>query len=240
VGERTYHHGDLRRALLDAAIEVIADAGPAALSLRDLARRAGVSHAGPTHHFRDKPGLLTALATEGFDLLAETLLAVTAISHAATTPTPHAATTPTPHAATTPTPHAPTTPTPHAPTTPTPHAPTTPIGGSLLELGVVYVQFAAEHRAHFEVMFRPDLYRAADPVLVQARQRAEQALRGSTSHVVGPDDGDRPDEVREAGVAVWALAHGFATLWLSGALSQAPGVDPATAARTLLGRLSKP
>jgi AcrR family transcriptional regulator len=208
VGERTYHHGDLRRALLDAAIEVIADAGPAALSLRDLARRAGVSHAGPTHHFRDKPGLLTALATEGFDLLAETLLAATAISH--------------------------------APTTPTPHAPTTPTGGSLLELGVVYVQFAAEHRAHFEVMFRPDLYRAADPVLVQARQRAEQALRGSTSHVVGSDDGDRPDEVREAGVAVWALAHGFAMLWLSGALSQAPGVDPATAARTLLSRLSKP
>lgn len=45
--ERTYHHGDLRRAILAAALDVIAADGPAALSLRDLARRAGVSHAAP-------------------------------------------------------------------------------------------------------------------------------------------------------------------------------------------------
>ena len=67
---RGYHHGDLPRALLAAAAEAIAEFGPAALSLRDLARRAGVSHAAPTHHFGDKAGLLTALAVEGFDLLA--------------------------------------------------------------------------------------------------------------------------------------------------------------------------
>ena len=61
-----YHHGNLRRALLDAALESIAAAGPAALSLRELARRVGVSHAAPAHHFGDKAGLLTALATEGY------------------------------------------------------------------------------------------------------------------------------------------------------------------------------
>src|SRR4051812_45612769 len=49
-----YHHGDLRRALLDTALEAIAEHGPVAISLRELARRAGVSHAAPTHHFRDK------------------------------------------------------------------------------------------------------------------------------------------------------------------------------------------
>jgi len=67
---RPYHHGDLRRAILTAALDVIAADGPAALSLRDLARRAGVSHAAPAHHFRDRTGLLTAIAAEGFGLLA--------------------------------------------------------------------------------------------------------------------------------------------------------------------------
>lgn len=68
-----YHHGDLRRALLDTALEAIDEHGPAAVSLRDVARRAGVSHAAPTHHFRDKAGLLTALAAEGWSLLADSL-----------------------------------------------------------------------------------------------------------------------------------------------------------------------
>ncbi|MET9723254.1 TetR/AcrR family transcriptional regulator [Streptomyces zaomyceticus] len=71
----TYHHGDLRQAVLAAALDVIAAEGPGALSLRDLARRAGVSHAAPAHHFKDRTGLLTALAAEGYGLLAETLAA---------------------------------------------------------------------------------------------------------------------------------------------------------------------
>jgi AcrR family transcriptional regulator len=68
-----YHHGDLRRALLDTALEAVGEQGPAAVSLRDIARRAGVSHAAPTHHFRDKTALLTALAAEGWSLLADAL-----------------------------------------------------------------------------------------------------------------------------------------------------------------------
>jgi AcrR family transcriptional regulator len=71
---RPYHHGDLRRAVLDAAVAAIAESGPAALSLRDLARRAEVSHAAPAHHFGDKAGVLTALAAEGYALLADALL----------------------------------------------------------------------------------------------------------------------------------------------------------------------
>lgn len=73
MGERGYHHGDLRRALLTAAVEVIREAGPGAVNLRELARRTGVSHAAPQHHFGDKVGLLTALAQEGYELLAEAL-----------------------------------------------------------------------------------------------------------------------------------------------------------------------
>jgi AcrR family transcriptional regulator len=70
-----YHHGDLRRSILDAALRVIAADGPGAVSLRDLARQAGVSHAAPAHHFGNKTGLLTAIAVEGYQLLGEALSA---------------------------------------------------------------------------------------------------------------------------------------------------------------------
>lgn len=68
----SYHHGHLRATLMAAALEAIADDGPMNLSLRDLARRAGVSHAAPAHHFGDKAGLMAAIAAEGWDLLADT------------------------------------------------------------------------------------------------------------------------------------------------------------------------
>lgn len=63
---RPYHHGDLRAALLRAAEDEITAHGVEGFSLRAVARRAGVSHAAPAHHFRDADGLLTALAAEGF------------------------------------------------------------------------------------------------------------------------------------------------------------------------------
>ena len=67
VGE--HFAGDLRRALLEAAVATLDEVGADGLSLREVARRAGVSHAAPAHHFSDKAGLLTAVATEGFAML---------------------------------------------------------------------------------------------------------------------------------------------------------------------------
>lgn len=74
-GSRPYHHGDLRRALVDAAAQVLARDGPQALSLRAVAREAGVSPAAPYHHFKDKSDLLNALAEEGFHALGDALKA---------------------------------------------------------------------------------------------------------------------------------------------------------------------
>lgn len=71
--KRSYHHGDLRRALLAAATAEIDDVGPAAVSVRRVAARAGVTHTAAAHHFGDKRGLLTALATEGHRTLAEAM-----------------------------------------------------------------------------------------------------------------------------------------------------------------------
>ncbi|MFG2727831.1 TetR/AcrR family transcriptional regulator [Streptomyces canus] len=64
---RPYHHGDLRAALLARAEETLRDKGQAALSLRELARDLGVSHAAPSRHFKDKQALLDALALIGFE-----------------------------------------------------------------------------------------------------------------------------------------------------------------------------
>jgi AcrR family transcriptional regulator len=64
--EKPYHHGDLRAALLKAAEEELTERGMEGFSLRSVAKRAGVSHAAPAHHFKDAKGLLTALAAEGF------------------------------------------------------------------------------------------------------------------------------------------------------------------------------
>ncbi|MEO3384848.1 TetR/AcrR family transcriptional regulator [Mesorhizobium sp. CAU 1741] len=67
----TYHHGDLRRALLVAAEAELAEKGTERFTLRACAKRAGVSHAAPAHHFGDVEGLLSALAADGFRRFAE-------------------------------------------------------------------------------------------------------------------------------------------------------------------------
>lgn len=68
-----YHHGDLRAALIHATEALLAEKGPDAFSLREVARRAGVSPAAPAHHFGDAAGLLTAVATLGFEGLTQAL-----------------------------------------------------------------------------------------------------------------------------------------------------------------------
>jgi len=170
--KRAYHHGDLRRAVLVAAAQMIAEGGPSQLNLREVARRAGVSHAAPAYHFGDKPGLLTALATQGYEMLADSLAAAPASD------------------------------------------------SELKEMGVRYVEFAVEHPAHFEVMFRPDLYRPDDPDLVAARTRAREQLHAGVGTV---PTRRRGDDTRTAGLAAWLLAHGFATLWRSGSLAPVVG-----------------
>jgi AcrR family transcriptional regulator len=175
---RPYHHGDLRPALLAAAVEAIGQAGPAAMSLRQVARRAGVSHAAAAYHFGDKAGLLTAVAAQGYRMLAQELQDAR------------------------------------------------DAGRGFLEMGVAYVRFAVRHRAHFEVMYRPELYHPDHAEVRQARSATAVLLYGT----------DRPDAGQlAAGAAAWSLVHGLATLWLNGNLPAGLGSDPEEITR-LVGR----
>jgi AcrR family transcriptional regulator len=69
VTEQRYHHGNLRSALLERAAQTVDERGVQALSLRELAREAGVSHGAPRRHFPDRQALLDALAEDGFERL---------------------------------------------------------------------------------------------------------------------------------------------------------------------------
>jgi AcrR family transcriptional regulator len=71
---KPYHHGDLRRALLDATLQLIEEQGPQGFTLRAAARRAGVTAGATYHHFKDKEDLVAAVAEEGFQLLRKELI----------------------------------------------------------------------------------------------------------------------------------------------------------------------
>ena len=177
-----YHHGDLRRAVLDRAVQVIASDGPEALSLRALAADLGVSHTAPRHHFVSRQGLLTAIAAEGFRELATRMNRVR--DH----------------------------------------------GGSFLDVGVVYVEFALDRPAHFAVMFAPTVLDQTDPELTAAMDATFGLLRQGVDELPGP----AREDAAAAVIASWSLVHGLATLALNGNLDRA-GVRALVAGGDLLG-----
>src|ERR1700742_3950916 len=79
--ERPYHHGDLRRVIVKAALEILRETQSLEFSLRELARRAGVSHNAPYKHFADKRELLAAVSAVGFELLAKRMAEATKELH---------------------------------------------------------------------------------------------------------------------------------------------------------------
>ncbi|HEY6362597.1 MAG TPA: TetR/AcrR family transcriptional regulator [Vicinamibacterales bacterium] len=83
---RAYHHGDLRATLLGEVEGIIREQGIGVVSIREVARRARVSHAAPAHHFGNKSGLLTAFAVQGYERLAEMVQAMVAAARATSPP----------------------------------------------------------------------------------------------------------------------------------------------------------
>jgi AcrR family transcriptional regulator len=179
---RPYHHGHLRRALLDAALQVLTDQGLASLTLRAVARQAGVSEAAPYHHFASKAALVEALVIETLQQLAQALQeAVQA------TPGP-------------------------------------PLD-QLVATGVAYVRFATDHRASFQILYRPelrDLSRPEPDADGIARSPIERggmaAYRVLLDAIVACQQAGEvvPGDPLPLALTAWATVHGLAQLLLDG------------------------
>jgi AcrR family transcriptional regulator len=161
----------LREVVLKAAVDHIADHGPDGLSFRQVAQAAGVSHQAPYHHFTDRKGIFEAIASEGYQLLTESMLDV--LGRDADDP-----------------------------------------AAALLE---AYVIFALDHRGHFRVMFRPDLCAIADnPELARVADASFDVLVDFVRETLGSKASLA--DIRARASAMWALAHGLATLLIDGPL----------------------
>jgi AcrR family transcriptional regulator len=184
-----HHHGALRRALLDAVAEVVLESGPEAVSLRECARRAGVSHSAAAPHFGDKRGLLTAFATEGNERLAAAMEAAVAALPTAETPAARP-----------------------AETSPARLAATSP--ARLAATGRGYIAFARANPAHFRLMFRTDLIDQSDPAWLAAATRSFQILSDAMA-AFAPDMDERGRRARLT--LAWSAVHGFCALRAEGA-----------------------
>jgi AcrR family transcriptional regulator len=185
---KAYHHGGLRRVLIDAAVEAIAAHGIEALNLRRLAAQAGVTAGAPYHHFPSREQLLRAVAEEGFGQLAADLIAARDAAPAKA-------------------------------------------GARLEALGRAYVNFAISHPGYFRAMFHGDA-NSAGPT--ETGLRAFHLLRDAVlacQEAGAAPPGDPAPLV----LAAWSAVHGFATLWIDGALPF-EGLEPQRMAPEL-GRL---
>lgn len=163
--KRAYHHGDLRRALLDEAIRFLGRGDVTALTMGQVAKLAGVSSGAPYHHFADKPALLGALAEEGFS----ELLVRMQESERCGDPLDR-----------------------------------------LRSLAAAYLAFAAEHPAHYRVMFLPDVADRERFAALHDKTMLALEKLVITMHAVDPT---APREtIVERSIAVWAAVHGFASL----------------------------
>lgn len=167
---KSFHHGDLRQALVNAALELLRTQEPSGLSLREVARRAGVTTGAPYHHFATRADLLLAVALEGFSALGSTLARAEAQGANAEE--------------------------------------------ALYRRVLAYLKFAAEHLAHYRVMFDEALREAAAVADFETVSRAGFAALVEAVRRVRPRL--EPEALEALAFSVWALAHGVVGLVADG------------------------
>lgn len=167
---KSYHHGDLKRALIDAALALVVEKGSKGFTLSEAARRAGVSVAAPYRHFADKADLLAAVAEQGFVDLRGALI------EANTSSDPKEV---------------------------------------VIDLSQTYVHWAVTHPDYYQVMFGGDVSKAERPGLVSAGKAAFDELLQAVIRCQQAGWHQMSDPMEVAG-AIWTLAHGTASLSISG------------------------
>jgi len=195
--------GELRSKILLASVALIEEQGLARLSMREVARRAGVTHQAPYHYFPDREAILGEIAAQGFRMLtAAVVQAVEAVPCVSERQDQHVAT------------------------------------ARLAALARAYVEFACQHRAHFRIMFRPELVDMDNcPVARAQGSEAAQTVQRIVHEAVAAGVPALPSEVALRHL-IWSLSHGLACLLLDGPLGhKQPGVPPSEHIDAVLGAL---
>jgi AcrR family transcriptional regulator len=167
---------DVRASILSASLDLMNQGGLSALSMREVARRAGVSHQAPYHYFADRESILAELVRDGFDKL-------TGYLEDALRPVRN-------------------------------------YDDSIGALGEAYVAFALDHSAQFRLMFRSEMVDSSRHPETHAA--ADRTFDLCVKIVTGKENCNDPKEVTPV-IAAWSMAHGLATLYLEGKLTQATG-----------------
>nr|WSX48241.1 TetR/AcrR family transcriptional regulator [Streptomyces sp. NBC_00974] len=196
----------LRERLIDVGVELVTTEGTTALGLREIARRAGVSHGAPRRYFPTHHALLSAIARRGFeDLGSRFPAALSAASHSAKRDSQAG-----PEASA--------------------GAGADDPREQLRALGRAYVGYALENRGMFELMFRHDLLDGTGqdgPAGARLRDSTLPMFDLIVSLVARCGNAGAP---RTTAAALWANLHGVAQLWAWGSLPLALGVDPGASA----------
>ncbi|MBU2550019.1 MAG: TetR/AcrR family transcriptional regulator [Proteobacteria bacterium] len=178
---RTYHHGDLKAALLKNALEIIEREGVQALTIREAARRTGVSHTAPYRHFKNKNALLDAAAVEGFELVVQRMAERVQ------------------------------------------EYPGQPLQ-QFRACGLAYIEFAANHSAHYRVMFGSGLSEMQpSPELDQAKSASFKQLLDCLKNC--QEAGFiRAGDLKSMALSTWSMVHGLVMLIIDGHVGRA-GLD---------------
>ncbi len=188
---RSYHHGDLKTALMEAALRLVREKGPRGFTLNEASRTAGVSVSAPYNHFKDKEALLIEIVWLGNRTL-ETELRAAADTVA-------------------------------------------PPREKLLAVYLAYVSFAERHPDLFAVMFQSGIDKTHYPE-VQASSAKAFEVAAILALQIEPSQ----TSAQQLALAVWTMAHGFATLSVEGAMAGVGIPEAKVSAKALAGRLLSP
>lgn len=212
-----YHHGHLREALVEAGLQVLEEMDRADLSLREVARRVGVSANAVYHHFANKEALLAALAAEGFRRLGQAQLnpppEVSGVGQAVAQAGGPVL----------------------APSVSKPGATAMSTARSPLhQAGLAYVRFAMAHPALFRLMYGGFTAGQNHPELVNASMDSlEASMQAANRHL--PGGGDANPASPQDMLLLWSIVHGLSNLALGGQLGYF-GSEPGEIADAVLAR----
>ena len=188
---RSYHHGDLKTAMIEAALQLVRKKGPRGFTLNEASRTAGVSVSAPYNHFKDKDALLVEIVLLGNRTLETELRAAADIFE--------------------------------------------PPKERLLAVYLAYVSFAERHPDLFAVMFQSGIDKTPYPEIQASTAKAFEVAARLTAQI---DPSQTSAE--QLALAIWTMAHGFATLNVEGAIAGVGIPEAKGSAEALARRLLYP